>query len=194
VSSTDLKRAKRDVRRRVLASRDALAPAQRQAASEAVARLVVDLPELTVARVVMAFSSFGSELPTDPLLAALDARGLRVGLPRIVDGELEVRSFRLGDPTTVTAFGAREPTDGDAIEPRDLDAVITPAVAFDRHGHRIGYGGGFYDRFFLRTRDDAVRVGVALDVQVVNEDLPAGNFDLRVHVIVTPTETIRCEP
>jgi 5-formyltetrahydrofolate cyclo-ligase len=194
VNASELKRAKRDVRRRVIAARDALSTSERAAAAEAVATRLLALPELQQARAVMAFASFGSELSTDPLIDGLYARGIRVGLPRIDGVELDVRSFRPGDPTTIAPFGAREPADGDRIAPDSIDAVITPAVAFDRRGRRIGYGGGFYDRFLLRTRSDAVRIGVGADVQILEEDLPAGSFDLRVHVIVTPTETIRCEP
>jgi 5-formyltetrahydrofolate cyclo-ligase len=194
VTSGDLKRAKRDVRRRVLAARDALPQPVRDAASSAVATRVLALPEVRRARTVMAFSSFGSELSMDPLVDGLTDAGVTVGLPRIVDGELEVRSFRPGDPMTLTSFGAREPAEGAPIDPLDLDVVVTPAVAFDRQGRRIGYGGGFYDRFFRRTRPDAVRIGVAASLQVLDEELPAGGFDLRVHLIVTPDETIRCGP
>lgn len=194
MSSGALKRAKRDVRRRVLAARDALSTHERDAAASAVARRVLDLPEVLAARAVMAFSSFGSELSTEPLIEGLRERGITVALPRIVDGDLEVRSFQPGDATSTTWFGAREPSGGEPIDPLDLDVVITPAVAFDRRGARVGYGGGFYDRFLRRTRPDALRVGIAADVQVLDEELPAGDFDLRVHRIVTPDETIRCEP
>jgi 5-formyltetrahydrofolate cyclo-ligase len=58
----------------------------------------------------------------------------------------------------------------------------------------VGYGGGFYDRFLPRTRADAFRVAVVLPEQLMQEDLPAGAFDLRVHAIVTPGEVIRCAP
>jgi 5-formyltetrahydrofolate cyclo-ligase len=128
------------------------------------------------------------------LIEGLTDAGITVGLPAIVDGDLEVRTFRPGDATTTTWFGAEEPAGGEPIDPLALDVVVTPAVAFDRHGRRIGYGGGFYDRFFRRIRPDAVRLGVAAVLQVLDEDLPAGHFDMRVHLIVTPEETIRCEP
>lgn len=194
MNSAALKRAKRDVRRRVLAARDALPGDALADAAVAVARRALELPELAGASTVMAFSSFGSELSMDPLIDGLVERGVTVALPRIVAGELEPRSFRPGDPTTTAWFGAREPADGSPIAPHDIDAVITPGVAFDRRGSRIGYGGGYYDRFFTRVRPDAVRIGVATDVQVLDDALPAGSFDLRVHVIVTPSETIRCAP
>ena len=64
----------------------------------------------------------------------------------------------------------------------------------DLAGRRVGYGGGFYDRFLPRTRTHAFRVAVVLPEQLVREDLPAGAFDLRVHAIVTPDEVIRCAP
>jgi 5-formyltetrahydrofolate cyclo-ligase len=68
--------------------------------------------------------------------------------------------------------------------------VATPGVAFDRTCGRIGYGGGFYDRFLLST--DAVRVAVAFDAQLEDGALPGASFDLPVDAIVTESETIRC--
>jgi 5-formyltetrahydrofolate cyclo-ligase len=192
VNSAELKRAKREVRRRVLAARDALSEEDRAAAATAVARRALELPELRAARTVMAFSSFGSELSMEPLIERLITHGIAVALPRIAEGELEPRSFRPGDEMTLAWFGAREPAAGAPVDPRDLDAVITPAVAFDRRCARVGYGGGYYDRFFTRAQPDATRIGVAADVQVVDEALPAAEFDVRVHVIVTPSTTIRC--
>jgi len=192
VRSQELKRAKRDVRRRVLVARDALDPAARASMAAEVSERFLALPEVKGARTVMAFSSFGSELPMESLIDALCSRGVLVGLPKISDGALEVRSYRPGDATTVTTFGAHEPTVGVVIEPTQIDVIVTPAVAYDRTGRRVGYGGGFYDRFLPRTRPDAVRVGVGAVVQLLDEDLPAGSFDLRVHLIVTPQEVVRC--
>ncbi len=192
MTSGDLKRAKREVRRRVLALRDATDPAARDRAAALVTECVLALPEVVAATTVLAFWSFGSELPMLPLIEALVQRGVRVGLPVIAGSEMRARAWRPGDPTTEAAFGAREPAGGAQIDPRAIDVVLTPAVAVDRTGRRVGYGGGYYDRFLPRTRDDAVRVAVVLGEQLVHEDLPAGSFDLRVDVIVTPDEVIRC--
>ena len=194
MTSGELKRAKRAVRRRVLAARDATDPADRQRAGAAVAERVLALPEVVAATTVLAFSSFGSELSTLPLIDALVGRGVVVGLPVIVDGDLVGRSWRPGEPTTETWFGAHEPVGGDVIDPSAIDVIVTPAVAVDPAGRRVGYGGGFYDRFLPRTRADAFRVAVVLPEQLVREELPAGAFDLRVHAIVTPDEVIRCAP
>lgn len=191
--SQDLKKAKRDVRRAVLDARDALSAADRDAQAAAVTDRLLALPELAGAQTVMAFSSFGSELPTTQLIEALDAAGVKVVLPVIVDGEIEAHAFRPGDPTTVTHFGAREPAARhEAVSPTAIDAVVVPAVAFDRSGRRVGYGGGFYDRFLPRTRVDTPRIGIGLSVQLADDDLPAGDFDLRVDVVVVPNEVVRC--
>jgi 5-formyltetrahydrofolate cyclo-ligase len=195
MNSGELKRAKRDVRRRVLAARDALEPAVRAAAGGAVAARFIGLAEVRHARTVMAFWSFGSELPTEPVLRALDERGITIALPAIVEGDLEPRAYRPGDAVTPTSFGAFEPSNGRIVSPADIDVVATPAVAFDRAGRRVGYGGGFYDRFFPLLRADAHRVGLAFDAQVLpeGEELPAGHFDLRVHIVVTASEVIDCD-
>jgi 5-formyltetrahydrofolate cyclo-ligase len=195
MNSSQLKRAKRSVRRRVLEARDALDPAERAVRSAMITARCLELPEMATAVAVMAFWSFGSEVDTGPLLERLHELGTRLALPRIVDGDLEPRSWEPGDSTTTTSFGAREPADGNEVSPTEIDVVITPGVVFDRSGRRVGYGGGFYDRFLHRTRDDCIRVGVAFDVQVLPDGdvLPGGTFDLCVDAIVTDTELIRCD-
>lgn len=194
MNSAELKRAKRDVRRSVLAARDAMPGPERDLASAAAIDRLRSLPEIAASRTVLAFWSFGSELSTDGLIARLDADGIVVALPRIVERELRPRRFRPGDPVTGTSFGAFEPADGEPVDPRAIDAIVVPAVAFDREGRRVGYGGGFYDRFLPTTRDDAFRVGLAFDLQLARagEDLPAGAFDLRVEAVVTESGTVRC--
>ena len=190
MSSAALKRAKRAVRAEVLARRDALDPVERAETGERIVTRLLDLPELRAARAVLAFWSFGSEVPMDPLIARLVEAGVTVALPRIVDGHLEPRTWRPGEPVAETHFGAHEPEAGRVLDPPELDVVATPGVAFDRAGGRVGYGGGFYDRFLPLT--PALRVAVAFGVQLVDAPVPAAPFDLPVDAIVTEDETIRC--
>jgi 5-formyltetrahydrofolate cyclo-ligase len=192
VNSGELKRAKKQIRREVLLRRDALTTEERGRLGALVTDRVLSLPDVEASGVVMAFWTFGSELPTMPLIEALVARGVVVALPRIVAGDLEPRTWRPGEPTTTTSFGALEPAGGTTLDPAEVDVIVTPAVAFDRAGRRVGYGGGFYDRLFPRTRADALRVGAAFALQLVEGELPAGHFDLRVHAVVTESETVRC--
>jgi 5-formyltetrahydrofolate cyclo-ligase len=193
MSGADLKRQKRAVRRRILAVRDEMPEPERMERSGHIAERVMALPEVERASTVMLFWSFGSEPDTTPLIERLHARGIRVTLPRVADGDLEPRAFVPGDRVTVTSFGACEPVDGDLIDPVAIDVIVTPAVAFDRSGRRVGYGGGFYDRFFPRTRHDAARIGIAFDVQLVDDVLPNGHFDLRVDAVVTESAVVRID-
>jgi 5-formyltetrahydrofolate cyclo-ligase len=192
VNSDELKRAKRRVRRDVLAARDALTPEERARRSGAVAERFASLPEVRAARTVLAFWSFGSELSTSMLMEVVRSLGAEVALPRITAGELEARVWEPGDALTETSFGALEPDGGRPLAPEAIDVIVTPAVAFDRSGRRVGYGGGYYDRLFPRTRADAARIGVGFAVQLVDDELPGGTFDLRVDAVVTELEVVRC--
>ena len=193
MSGADLKRAKRAIRRQVLAARDQITGSERAARSARIVERLLSLPEIVRAGTVMGFWAFGSEPDMMPLIDALHARGVRIALPRIVDGDLEPRAFVPGDPVTETSFGAREPAHGETIDPSEIDVVVTPAIAFDRSGRRVGYGGGFYDRFLSKTRDDAIRVGIGFAIQLVDDELPNGHFDLRVDAVVTDSAVVRIE-
>ena len=189
MNSNALKRAKRQIRREILERRDAIAEGDRVARGARAIERLLALPELAAARTVMAFWSFGTEVPTEPLIGALHERGVTVALPRIEGRDLVVVAFGPGDPTRTTSFGAREPLGEDTILPGDLDVVVVPGVAFDTRGRRVGYGAGFYDRLLRGT--EAFTVGLAFDVQVVDRDLPAGSFDLPIDAVVTEERTIR---
>ena len=186
-----LKQAKRALRREVLARRDALAPEDRSERSRRIADRILALPEVSRAGTVMAFWSFGSEVETAPLIRRLVEAGSDVVLPRIDGGDVLPVSYAPGDPVAPTGFGAMEPSAGRAVEPERVDAVIVPGVAFDRRGARVGYGGGYYDRFLARTRPGVPAIAIAFGLQVV-EGVPEGRGDRRLDAIVTEEEVIRC--
>jgi 5-formyltetrahydrofolate cyclo-ligase len=189
MKSSELKRAKRRARRSVLGDRDALPADVREARGERVVEHFLELPEVQRAKTVMLFSHFGSEVPTATLIRRLHERGVVVALPRIENAHLVPVTYAPGDPTSTTSFGAQEPLVGTPLDPASIDVVGVPGVAFDRGGRRIGYGGGYYDRFLRGL--PAFTVALAFGLQVLDEALPTGRFDLPVDAIVTEGETIR---
>lgn len=188
MNSAQLKKAKRAVRTMVLARRDAMSAEQRAEASEAIAARFLGLEQVHRARTVMVFWSFGSEVATGPIIDALHERGITVVLPTIVRGELQPRTWAPGEPLTTTSFGAEEPASGNVVDPVSIDVIAVPAVAFDRAGRRVGYGGGYYDRFLPFAGPSCLRVGVGFAMQLVDGDLPAGDFDHRVDLVVTESQ------
>jgi 5-formyltetrahydrofolate cyclo-ligase len=186
-----LKRAKRALRREVLARRDALPERDRAAASLAIADRVAGLHEARDAGSAMVFWTFGSEVDTVPLIDRWLDEGKIMALPRIEGSDLVPVAYVIGAPTSATSFGAMEPVGGRVLDPAELDLVIVPGVAFDRSGNRVGYGAGYYDRFLRRTRPGVSAIAVAFAVQVV-PDVPSGRTDRRVDAIVTEDEVIRC--
>lgn len=185
--SGDLKRAKRDLRRDVLARRDALAEDERRGAAARVASRLADLPDLRAASTLLAYAAFGSEL--DPASYLASFHGDVVALPRVEDHDMVAVAYREGDPLDPSSLGPMEPR-GEALDPRAVDAVLVPGVAFDAAGGRLGYGRGFYDRYFRRLRPGVPRIGVCYDLQVV-ERVPAGAWDLPVDLVVTEGRVLR---
>jgi 5-formyltetrahydrofolate cyclo-ligase len=185
------KRAKRALRRDVLAERDALPIVERVAKSEAIAVRLLGMSEAIDARVVMAYWSFGSEVDTAPLIERLGAEGRTVALPRIERDELVPVAFVPGEAMHETTFGAMEPSNSRTLDPGELDLVVAPGVAFDRACGRVGYGRGFYDRLLGRVPPGTPVVGVAFDLQVVHA-VPTGSSDRAVDAVVTEHEVIRC--
>jgi 5-formyltetrahydrofolate cyclo-ligase len=186
-----LKQAKRAVRREVIARRDHLPAGEREGLSRRIVERLFRMPEVREAGTAMAFWSFGSEVDTGPMIEGLVVAGVRVVLPRVAGDRIEAVAYRPGDPVRAAGFGAMEPTGAEVVAAEDVDVVIVPGVAFDRAGGRVGYGGGFYDRFLTRTRPGVPAIAIAFAVQVVDE-VPRGGADRGVDAVVTEDEVIRC--
>lgn len=152
--------------------------------SEEVAGNVLALPAVADATTIMAFFSFGSEVDTGPIIEWLERDGRRVALPRVEGRDIVAVAYRSGDRVRVTSFGATEPAGGEKVAPEEIDVVIVPGLAFDRSGHRVGYGRGFYDRFLAALRPDALTIGICFSVQLVNE-VPHGRGDRPVDLVMT---------
>ena len=188
-----LHEAKRSLRERILAVRDALPDDFRAAASRAIAARLDALPALRAARSLLVTLPFGSEWDAFLLARSIAASPRRLVVPRVQPGERLLALHVVADPAhdVVPGFrGIPEPrATCPALAPADVDAVLLPGVAFDAAGGRLGYGGGYFDRLLPLLRGDAVLVAAAFDEQLV-EHVPMAPWDRRVPLIVTPTRVI----
>ena len=135
----------------------------------------------------MFFVSFGSEIDTLPMIRRALAEGKRVAAPRADPEKRALTACEIRDPEKDLAPGAhgiREPkAHRPPVDPEDIDVVIVPAAVWGEDGYRLGYGGGYYDRFLGRLTG-ARRVGLGLETQVVPR-VPHGPYDLPVEMLVT---------
>lgn len=182
---------KKAARTEALALRAKISPAEADAFAQRLARIGPELARAHNANAVSAFASIGDEIATGPLLAALHAAGFVVGLP--ITGKIGTPlSFRLWTPETSMVEGRMRipepPADAAPVVP---DVLFVPLAAFDRRGHRIGYGAGFYDRTLaaLRAEKDVVAIGVAYAGQEVLF-VPNDDHDEPLDMIVTEKDTI----
>jgi len=130
----------------------------------------------------------GTEIDPLPVLAAY--RGT-TALPTIVAPEMPLlfRAWKAGDPLVSGPMGTREPEpSAEMVQP---GVVLVPGLAFDRSGHRLGYGGGYYDRTLVerRKRAQLIAIGVCYTPQIIDH-VPSEAHDVRLDVIATPDGVI----
>lgn len=188
-----LREAKLALRRQILAVRDAMPAAVRDAASEAIAAGIRRLPAFASARAVLLTLPFRNEWNTLPLVRAALADGKTVAMPRVDVGTrmLELHALRDAERDVVASDqGIPEPRpECPRVAREAIDFVLVPGVAFDREGRRLGYGGGYYDRLLPLLSPAAPRVAGAFEVQLVPR-VPAAPHDVAVDAIVTESRML----
>jgi 5-formyltetrahydrofolate cyclo-ligase len=181
---------KAELRREALRRRDALPAETRQRAAEAIAARAFPLV-IAPGTIVSGFMPLKSEVNPLPLMRKLADAGASLALP-VVAGRgkpLIMRSWQWGAPLVAGVWGIREP--GHAALEVQPDILLVPLLAFDRGGHRIGYGAGYYDLTIaqLRAKKPVTAVGIAFAAQEV-ESVPKTAFDARLDLVLTENETI----
>ncbi|MCY6379300.1 5-formyltetrahydrofolate cyclo-ligase [Hoeflea prorocentri] len=180
------KKLKSEIRRTVLAARDALDAQWRIEASLAIDTAGAEAIVLNKGAVISGFWPIRSEVDVRPLMFSLREKGARLCLPTIVDKTTIVfRELLRGAPMVDTGFGTAGPGPEAAIV--DPTVMLVPLAAFDRRGHRIGYGAGYYDRAIANLRKKGIEpllIGVAFEAQEV-EQIPSEAHDVALSAVLT---------
>lgn len=180
--------AKRELRKACAAQRDRLDASLRKLAAERLATCGLGFAGACAGATVSAYAAIGSELDAFPLLERLAREGYQLCLPVItpLGNPLVFRAWAPGEPLVPRKWDIREPADTEpAVEP---DVLLVPLLAFDDEGHRLGYGGGYYDRTLqrLRAMKPVIAIGLAYDTQEIGE-VPVEAHDQRLDFVLTPT-------
>jgi 5-formyltetrahydrofolate cyclo-ligase len=188
----DLIEAKRTLREWMIKERQAILPSRREKMSRAIARRVTSSPFFKKAKTVAIFLGFGSEVQTEAILEAAWEMKKTVLIPMTSRGldRSYFTIFRRGDRLYRTDRGPLElERSRRAFTMNSVDLIFVPGLAFDRGGHRLGYGGGVYDRLLAQS-PRAHRVGLYFSAQEISR-IPRGGHDQQLYAIVTEKEVLR---
>lgn len=181
---------KSELRTATLAKRDALPAIERQQGAEAIATR--DFPlSIKPGTIVSGFMPMRSEINPLPLMRKLAAQGAQLALP-VIQGRgkpLLMRAWSFGAPLEARQWGIKEPTDDSPVV--DPDVLLVPLACFDRAGHRVGYGAGYFDKTIraLRAKKSVTAVGLSFAVQEIAL-VPATEFDEALNLVLTEREVI----
>lgn len=171
-------------RRTMLATRRQLTTAQVKKYSASIMAKLEELEPVRNAGSIMAFYPINHEVDLLPFMMRLLEVGKTILLPRIeAEGEMLAVELKDWEQTGVGQLGIREPV-GPGYDPAKIDVILVPALVFDGHGYRLGYGKGYYDRFLRSLNPKAFKCGVAYEFQVIDNIFPQAH-DVPVHWIVT---------
>lgn len=178
-----------------------LSAAERIAAAQGLVAQLEQVPEFLTDRRIAGYWAVAGELPLVALMQGVRARGQDWRLPVVgADRNLRFAPWRPRIELATNRYGIPEPVcaEHDLLAPDQLDVVLLPLLGFDRAGHRLGFGGGYYDRSFAFLRDRAdvakpVLVGVGYAMQEVDA-IEACPWDVRLDYVATERELIDLTP
>ena len=175
---------KKALRREIGAKKRALSSAEIESRSTALAAKLYESPQYKRAESLYAYLSFNQEVRTEPIIRRAWADGKRVAVPKVVGDEMVfiwIDSFDNLAPQG--AFHILEPIENGPVADDGTALILMPGLAFDPEGHRVGYGGGFYDRY-LEAQPNHPLVALCYDFQLYDH-LDVDDFDVPVDVVIT---------
>lgn len=172
---------KKELRAQIKAKKSALTEQQIVDCSSRLAQQLFRHPAYQAAKSIYGYLSFNEEVRTLPILRQAQLDGKRVAVPKVFGEEIRFLRFDENTPIALGYKGIPEPTEGELAD--DPDAlVLMPGLAFDPMGHRMGYGGGFYDRFL--AKEPHPTIALCYDFQLL-PDLPVQAHDIPVDAVLS---------
>ncbi len=177
-----------------LSKRNSLSKKQVEEKSNAVQKLVKELPEFEKAKCVMLYYGVNHEVQTKNLIEDALALGKRVALPstNFEKRAMVPREINSLEELAETKQGLFEPKTQNPIEAKEIDLIIIPGVAFDKNGSRIGRGMGFYDSLLRKTSTKIPLIGLCFE-ENLEEHIQIESHDVKMDIVVTDKQIIMCK-
>ena len=172
-----------------------LSEKQRMQQSKKACQFLLETEQFKNASVVMLYLPLPHEVDTTPVILTAWQKGKTVAVPKISWQQrhmlpVEITSLESGFSTGES--GLKNPITGVPTPIEDIDVVVTPGLAFDKEGNRLGRGGSFFDRFFGSKGLHAIKIGFAFSQQRT-EDIPTEDHDMKVDMVITDEGVINCK-
>ncbi len=180
---------KQKLRKEILEKRNKLTSKQITSKSDKIKRILHSIPEFKLAKSVCFFVSFSSEVDTHNMIKEAIKEGKEVCVPIATDHTLilsKLKSFK--DLNKKNKYGILEPSKLNKVDKKEVEIIIVPGTVFDKKGHRIGYGKGYYDGLLKGYK--GLSIGICFDLQIVDE-VPRNEWDEKVNIIITEKRIIK---
>ncbi len=174
---------KKEIRRIANENRKAMPPGEEEEKSRKICEQILSLPEYKEARSLYCYVDFNHEVRTWDIMENAIAEGKRVAVPRVDGDSMDFYYITSREDLEPGCLGILEPKAGLSMAAEEEAFFLMPGVAFDRDHHRVGYGGGYYDRYLERF-PKLTKVAVAYECQVFDQ-VPHETFDICPTVLVT---------
>jgi 5-formyltetrahydrofolate cyclo-ligase len=186
---------KKLIRTSVLEKRNALSPQEIKVAEKQIINNLMSLKQFTASQNIFCYLSFRSEVPTRGIIGHCQEQEKNVYVPICVQETKEMIISRYDSEVKLitSRYGVQEPSK-ETIKISDrnlLDLAIVPGAVFDAKGYRVGYGAGYYDKFFAHSSKQIYKIALAYSFQIVDE-VPKDDYDIPVDCIVTERGIIMC--
>ena len=193
VSNRQIGMDKASLRQALLAKRKSLTQIEADKKSELIAENVIQLLEKIKFDTIHTFLPQRDRLEVNTWKIISGIRllfpGVQIVAPYVVPKTKEMEHYLLTDATTLVenqwGIAEPDPATSEKIFPENIDVILVPLLAFDKNGFRVGYGGGYYDRFLAKCRPDSIKMGLS-PFEPVEEINDINVFDVRMNECVTP--------
>ncbi|MCL4580676.1 5-formyltetrahydrofolate cyclo-ligase [Fusobacterium nucleatum YWH7199] len=178
---------KKEARTLIKEKRTKLSQAYIDVASDKIFEKLLQNEDFKNAKVVMSYMDFKNEVKTDKINDFIKNSGKILLLPKVIDKETMI-AIEDKNQYIISPFGNKEPN-GEEYK-GSIDVIITPGVAFDKDKNRVGFGRGYYDRFFVKY-PNAKKIAIAFEEQIIDEGIETDKYDKKVDILITENNIIK---